>query len=52
MLADDFAAGNAAVNPKSFTVNCTNCAQRLLCRVDPRALAMNVVDEAEEQSDV
>jgi probable DNA repair protein len=51
-LADDFAAGDAAVNPKSFTVNCTNCAQRLLCRVDPRALAMNVVEEAEEQSDV
>jgi RecB family exonuclease len=48
-LADDFAAGRAEVNPKSFTVNCTACAQRLLCRVDPAALAMNTAEEDEEE---
>jgi hypothetical protein len=51
-LADDFAAGRAEVNPKSFTVNCTACAQRLLCRVDPAALAMNTAEEDEEEADV
>jgi probable DNA repair protein len=37
-LAAEFAAGRADVKPKSFEVNCTRCAQRLLCRVDPSAL--------------
>lgn len=47
-LAHDFAAGRAQVSPKSFALNCTSCAQRLLCRVDPAALAMNALDEAEQ----
>lgn len=52
ILAHDFASGRAEVNPKSFALNCTNCAQRLLCRVDPAALALNVPEEAEEETDV
>jgi probable DNA repair protein len=47
-LADEFASGRAEVKPKSFALNCATCAQRLLCRVDPAALAMNVADEAQE----
>ena len=37
-LAEDFAAGRADVHPKSFDINCTRCAQRLLCRIDPLSL--------------
>lgn len=33
-LAEDFYNGDARVNPKSFPLTCTHCAQRLLCRVD------------------
>jgi ATP-dependent helicase/DNAse subunit B len=49
-LAEDFAAGNAEVQPKSYEQNCTHCAQRILCRVDPASLqpaAENVEDEVE-----
>lgn len=45
-LAEDFAAGKADVSPKSYEVNCTHCAQRLLCRFNPAAA--NVVDDGEE----
>ncbi len=51
-LANDFAAGRAHVDPKNYAVNCTNCAQRLLCRVDPNTLATAMLDEDEEESDV
>lgn len=51
-LAEDFAAGRAQVNPKSFTLNCTGCAKRLLCRVNPATLAMNSADESDEETDV
>lgn len=51
-LADDFAAGKAEVDPKSFTVNCAGCAQRLLCRVDPTMLVSGAGDEEEEEMDV
>jgi ATP-dependent helicase/DNAse subunit B len=50
-LAEDFAAGQAGVNPKSFEVNCTRCAQRLLCRIDPSSLkgfAEEIREEAED----
>jgi hypothetical protein len=50
-LAEDFAAGRAGVNPKSFEVNCTRCAQRLLCRIDPSSLkgfAEEIREEAED----
>jgi ATP-dependent helicase/DNAse subunit B len=49
-LAEDFAAGKADVLPKSYEQNCTHCAQRILCRVDPASLqpaAENVEDEVE-----
>jgi probable DNA repair protein len=38
-LAEDFAAGRADVSPRDFHKDCAHCAQRLLCRVDPMALA-------------
>ena len=46
-LAQDFASGIADVNPKDFAVNCTRCAQRLLCRINPEAFLAN--EEAEEE---
>ena len=50
-LAEDFAAGKAKVHPKSFEINCTRCAQRLLCRIDPSSLkgfAEEIREEAED----
>jgi probable DNA repair protein len=44
-LAHDFADGRAYVLPKSFKDNCSRCAQRLLCRVDP--LSLPIEEEAE-----
>jgi RecB family exonuclease len=32
-LAEQFAAGEAGVRPKSYPKTCTHCGQRLLCRV-------------------
>jgi probable DNA repair protein len=34
-LAEDFADGHAHVAPKDFPGTCSQCGQRLLCRVDP-----------------
>lgn len=52
ILAEDFAAGRADVNPKSFARNCDGCRQRLVCRVDPAALASAVEeDDSEEEFD-
>ncbi len=51
-LAEDFAAGKADVQPKSYEQNCTHCAQRILCRVDPASLqpaAEAVEDEGEDR---
>ena len=50
-LAEDFAAGKAEVRPKSFELNCTRCAQRLLCRIDPNSLR-TAMDEDDEGEDV
>jgi probable DNA repair protein len=47
-LAEDFAAGNADVHPKSFEVNCTHCAQRLLCRIDPTSLPIAAGEDDED----
>jgi RecB family exonuclease len=50
-LAEDFAAGKADVHPKSFEINCTRCAQRPLCRIDPSSLggfAEEINEEAED----
>lgn len=46
-LAQDFASGVADVNPKDFAINCTRCAQRFLCRINPEAFLAN--EDAEEE---
>jgi ATP-dependent helicase/nuclease subunit B len=46
-LAFDFADGRAYVLPKSFKDNCSRCAQRLLCRVDPLSLPLTDEEELE-----
>jgi probable DNA repair protein len=51
-LAEDFAAGKADVLPKSYEQNCTHCAQRLLCRIDPTSLQSSAEDVDEEVEDV
>jgi ATP-dependent helicase/nuclease subunit B len=52
-LAENFAAGRADVDPKSFTVNCDGCRQRLLCRVDPVVLGIAADEgDTEEEFDV
>jgi probable DNA repair protein len=38
-LAENFHAGDARVHPKSYPKTCQHCAQRLLCRLNPAALA-------------
>ena len=50
-LAEDFAAGRADVSPKSYEVNCTHCAQRLLCRFNPAAVNMMDGDDELEGDD-
>jgi hypothetical protein len=47
-LAGNFASGRADVSPKSYTVNCKHCGQRLLCRLDPTSL-LNTGDEDNEE---
>ena len=37
-LAEEYAAGNATVSPKQYPTTCRNCEQRLLCRLEPRKL--------------
>lgn len=49
-LAEDFFAGQTAVSPKSFTQNCSRCAQRLLCRLDPASLRPEFYNEADAES--
>jgi len=49
-LAEDFAAGKAQVHPKNFEINCTRCAQRLLCRIDPSSLG-GIVEEINEEGE-
>jgi probable DNA repair protein len=49
-LAEDFAAGKADVFPKSYEKNCTHCAQRLLCRVDPSSL-LGIADDVDEEAE-
>lgn len=51
-LAVDFAAGRADVRPKNFEVNCTHCAQRLLCRIDRPSLQSNGDEDAVAEEDV
>ncbi|MGP8259175.1 MAG: PD-(D/E)XK nuclease family protein [Acidobacteriaceae bacterium] len=44
-LAEDFYSGQASVSPKNYPVTCAHCHQRLLCRLDPSTLDVNVIDE-------
>ena len=37
-LADNFAAGDARVDPKAYPRTCERCDQRILCRLDPGLL--------------
>jgi ATP-dependent helicase/nuclease subunit B len=46
-LAEDFANGAAAVQPKDYPTTCIHCAQRLLCRLDPTTLLV-INEDAEE----
>ncbi len=47
-LAEQYARGDARVDPKSFPGTCRKCAQRLLCRVDASAMA-GMLEEDEEE---
>ena len=49
-LAHDFFSGHATVSPKDFDRNCSHCAQRLLCRVDPESLLAQIA-ATEDQDD-
>ncbi len=50
-LAQDFANGDASVNPKTYPKTCQYCAHRLLCRLDPAELLAQVTDEEEDELD-
>lgn len=50
-LAEDFANGAAAVQPKDYPTTCIHCAQRLLCRLDPTTLLVTSEDEEEVSED-
>ncbi len=47
-LAEQYAQGDARVNPKSFPGTCRYCSQRLLCRVNAAALE-EILEESEEE---
>jgi ATP-dependent helicase/nuclease subunit B len=45
-LAEDFAAGDARVEPNKYPATCQRCAQRILCRLD-----VSLLDEDEEETE-
>ena len=47
-LAEQFAAGDHSVNPKSYPLTCTHCGQRFLCRLDPNTLLAATLEEDNE----
>jgi probable DNA repair protein len=51
-LAEEFAAGDARVRPKSYPETCQYCAQRLLCRVNPEMLEAGLAPEEEPQEEL
>jgi ATP-dependent helicase/nuclease subunit B len=51
MLAEDFADGRATVGPRDFALDCARCAQRLLCRVNPANLLLNMDDPTGEEAE-
>jgi ATP-dependent helicase/nuclease subunit B len=44
-LAHAYAAGDTRVDPKLYPKTCERCHQRILCRLDPTALAETLVPE-------
>jgi len=51
-LAEEFAAGDARVRPKSYPKTCVYCAQRLLCRLDPAKLRVEPEVDAVESEEI
>jgi RecB family exonuclease len=51
-LADAFAQGEAAVDPKDHRVTCKMCSQRLLCRLDLNQLEDDDLEDEEEDAPV
>jgi ATP-dependent helicase/nuclease subunit B len=47
-LAEEFCAGVATVAPKQYPTTCRHCEQRLLCRLDPRTLEAESLDDMAE----
>ncbi|MDE3104570.1 MAG: PD-(D/E)XK nuclease family protein [Acidobacteriota bacterium] len=48
-LAQEFADGDARVQPKQYPDTCNGCAQRLVCRLQPLSLNDEPDDDEEEQ---
>lgn len=46
-LAEEFSAGDARVQPKSYPKTCERCGQRLLCRLDASSLEVDEEDDAD-----
>ncbi len=51
-LAEEFYAGNARVNPKSYPTTCKHCGQRILCRLNVSSLEEYDEDAAEVEGEV
>ncbi len=49
-LAEAFASGDAAVDPKEYPKTCDRCSQRMLCRVDAATL-LELDDLLEDEED-
>ncbi len=48
-LAEQFASGTAAVDPKDYPFTCRYCAQRMFCRLNPELLPSLAEDEDEAE---
>ena len=46
-LAEEFAAGDARVQPKHYPKTCEFCRQRLLCRLD-----VSLLEGVDEEDDI
>jgi hypothetical protein len=51
ILAEEFAAGDARVQPKKYPQTCEYCAQRLVCRLDVAALDSDLDEEIGEDDE-
>jgi probable DNA repair protein len=50
-LAKDFASGRADIDPRNFADDCSGCAQRALCRVDPEQIASSGTDDRGDEQE-